>query len=286
MIDNAYERAVLAFRADPKLRHIVLGSFLEEDFHQAVSRYSRSEEFARCWAFLEQHVHSGTRLLDLGSGRGLTSVALARRGVHVTSVEYDPSDIVGVGALAKYRDALDLPLSPVRGDALQLPFRNDAFDLVFCRSVLHHLSDLGRGLKEIWRVLKPDGLFLAYNEHIVSLFSDRKKFLEAHPCVTYGVNEWAYPVFKYWRSFRWAGFRPFQFFQYDFIIDFSEFLRRAKLRPALAACVGLPRMGGIVARFLYALHFPFWRYPHYLIVDEKHYPSISVVARKPRRGLG
>jgi SAM-dependent methyltransferase len=281
MTDKAYERAVLALRADPKLRSWALGSFLEEDFGQALSRCAQSEEFAQCWAILQAHLRRESRLLDLGSGRGLTSVALARRGVHVTSVEYDPSDIVGVGALARFQCRLDLPLFPIRGDVLQLPFPSDTFDVIFCRSVLHHVDHLGNGLKEIWRVLKPGGIFLAYNEHIQSHFSDGTKFLEAHPCVPYGVNERAYPVFAYWRKFRAAGFRPLRFFQYRFIIEFDEFMRRGKRRPALAFWLGLPGIGKPVAKVLYALHLPLWRYRRYVFVTGSRLPSISIVAHKP-----
>jgi SAM-dependent methyltransferase len=285
--DNAYERAVLALRADPNLWPHVLGSFLDEDFEQAVSRYAQSDEFAQCWAILERHLQPGSRLLDLGAGRGLTSVALARRNVHVTSVEYDPSDVVGVGALANYRGRLGLPLCPVRGDALQLPFLNNTFDLAFARTVLHHLADLGKGLKEIWRVLKPGGIFVAYSEHILSPFSDGKKFLQAHPCVPFGVDERAYPVFKYWWKFRLAGFRPLRFFQYHFIMDFSEFVRRAKRRPPLAFLIETPAIGTLVTKLLYGLHFPLWRYPHYLVVPEEQLASVSIIARKPAlRELG
>ncbi len=282
MLDNAYERSVLAFRTDPKLRAWAEGAFLEEDFGQAILRYSASEEFAGCWAALEPYLQRGCRLLDLGAGRGLTSLAFARRGVHVTSVEYDPSDVVGIGALASFQSRSGLPLSPIRGDILQLPFRDETFDLAFSRSVLHHLADLGKGLREVWRILKPGGVYLASSEHILSPFSDGRKFLKAHPSVAFGVKERAYPVFTYWWKFRSAGFRPLRFFQYHpYIIEFSRFLRWAKRKPATARWVSLPAIGNAIARLLYGLHFVVCRYPHYFIVAEENLPTISVLAHKP-----
>lgn len=43
-----------------------------------------------------------------------------------------------------------------------LPYKSNSFDVVFCSEVLEHLSDkqLKVGLKEVYRILKPDGYFL------------------------------------------------------------------------------------------------------------------------------
>jgi SAM-dependent methyltransferase len=283
--DNTYEQSVLAFRTDPKLLAWGEGAFLEEDFERAVARYSASEQFSCCWSALQPYLKKDSRLLDLGAGRGLTSVAFARQGVHVTSVECDPSDIVGIGALASFRRRSDLPLNPIRGDILQLPFRDETFDLAFSRSVLHHLTDLGQGLKEVWRILKPGGVFIASSEHIRSPFSDGRKFLQAHPSVAFGVNERAYPIFTYWWKFRSAGFRPLRFFQYPpYIFEFSEFLQRAKCKALTARWVRLPRIGHVVARLLYGLHFLVYRYPHYFLVAEERLPTVNVLALKPHLG--
>jgi ubiquinone/menaquinone biosynthesis C-methylase UbiE len=283
MYDNAYERAVLAFRTDPKLHDWELGSFLEEDFARALERYSESEEFVRCWNVLEPHLESGTRLLDIGAGRGLTSITFARKGIPVTSIEYDPSDIVGVGALAKSQERLGVPLSGVRGDVLALPFRDECFDVAFSRSVLHHVNDMGRGLKEVWRVLKPGGVFLAYNEHIIGPFSDGQKFLRSHPTVPYGVNEHAYPVFTYWSKFRSAGFRSLRFFHCSRVLEFPNFLRRAMHRPAIARWVEFPGIGAVFARLLYVSYTLLCYYPRYFIVAEGGLPSVAIVAHKPVR---
>lgn len=43
------------------------------------------------------------------------------------------------------------------GDAANLPFSDETFDVVFCRDVLHHVPDPGRVLMEMHRVCKPGG---------------------------------------------------------------------------------------------------------------------------------
>jgi hypothetical protein len=69
------------------MRDFVEKNYFDEDLGKAVSRYAQSEEFSRICTILQPHLASGSRLLDIGAGRGLTSLALAQRGAHVISVE-------------------------------------------------------------------------------------------------------------------------------------------------------------------------------------------------------
>lgn len=66
------------------------------------------------------------------------------------------------GKLARYV-AVDLRLTPlvnVMGNAEQLPFADERFDLVFCTQMLEYVSDPGQALREIHRTLKPGGILL------------------------------------------------------------------------------------------------------------------------------
>ena len=46
--------------------------------------------------------------------------------------------------------------------ATDIPFDNDFFDSVVCRSVLHHIPETEKALREIKRVLKPGGKFVCW----------------------------------------------------------------------------------------------------------------------------
>lgn len=48
----------------------------------------------------------------------------------------------------------------VVGDALALPFPDDSFDAVVCGFGVRNLADLGKGMREVRRVLRPGGIFL------------------------------------------------------------------------------------------------------------------------------
>lgn len=280
---SAYERSVIGFRSHPSMQDFVKRNYLDEDLSEAVRRYLQSDEFSRICAILEPHLTLGSRLLDLGAGRGLTSFALAQKGASVTSVELDSSEVVGMGALARSKERRALPLAPVQCDILKLPFRDESFDVAFCRSMLHHLDDLTQGLREIWRVLRPGGLFLACNEHIVSPFSDCKRFLQAHPAVAYGVNEQAFPIWTYRWSLHRTGFHRIRFFEYEGnALQLSEFLASVKRRSSFRARLAdLPLVGGAMGRGLYALHVIKRRYLRYLLVLEEELPAISFFGKKP-----
>lgn len=58
----------------------------------------------------------------------------------------------------------------LQGDSTRLPFQDGSFDLVLCRSLLHHLADPDAGLAEIRRVLKPGGqaVFTDTNKTLLS----------------------------------------------------------------------------------------------------------------------
>ena len=50
------------------------------------------------------------------------------------------------------------PIVDVKADILDLPFKNDEFDIVFCNHVLEHIEDDAKAMKELFRVMKPGGM--------------------------------------------------------------------------------------------------------------------------------
>jgi ubiquinone/menaquinone biosynthesis C-methylase UbiE len=266
------------------MRGVVLKNYFDEDLAAAVSRYGQSDEFAKVVSLLGARLRPGALLLDFGAGRGLTSLALAETGAFVVSLESDPSEVVGIGALGKFKRPPGLPLAPVSGDVLRLPFPDQVFDIAFCRSVLHHIEDLDHGLQEIWRVMRPGGTLVVLNEHILRPFSDERVFLQSHPAVPYGVNEHAYPVWRYWKLVHKTGFRKLKFFGYDGdALKFQEFLASSvRHNPLRGRLMALPGIGSVLSRALYGLHVLTRRHMRYIFVPEESCAAISWVAHKPQ----
>lgn len=96
--------------------------------------------------------------LDAGCGIGRTSQLLADRLP-------DPGRIVGLDAdpdlleVARDRRPSEGAVEPDyrRGDATNLPFAEDSFDLVFARFLLAHLPEADAAIREFRRVCRPGG---------------------------------------------------------------------------------------------------------------------------------
>jgi len=53
---------------------------------------------------------------------------------------------------------LKSPLADVKADICNLPFDDDKFDIILCNHVLEHIPDDTKAMKELYRVLKPNGM--------------------------------------------------------------------------------------------------------------------------------
>lgn len=102
----------------------------------------------------------GDHLLELGAGSGAATAALRERVARVTSLEYDSPAV----ARLRERNACRPGSSLLQGDAANLPFQDSTFSSAIAILMLHHLTcreRQDRALGEIYRVLRPGGVFLA-----------------------------------------------------------------------------------------------------------------------------
>ena len=63
------------------------------------------------------------------------------------------------------------PYHWLKAPAEAIPFPDASFDFVVCRSLLHHLEEPLKGLKEMYRVLKPGGRWVCWEPNL-SVFND------------------------------------------------------------------------------------------------------------------
>ena len=89
------------------------------------------------------------RILDLGCGEGRFLAPARARGLTTIGFDYSPTML----------DAIDDPR--VQGDALDLPFADDAFGGVAALYMLYHLDKPLQAIAESHRVLQKNGLFVA-----------------------------------------------------------------------------------------------------------------------------
>ena len=100
----------------------------------------------------------GRRVLELGCGAAAGARWLATQGAEVAAMDLS-AGMLRHARLAADRSAVRVPL--VQADALALPFRDAAFDVV-CTAfgAVPFVADSGAVMREVFRVLRPGGAWV------------------------------------------------------------------------------------------------------------------------------
>lgn len=103
------------------------------------------------------------KLLDCGAGQGEYKELAELKGYKYTGIDTEPrADFV------------------TKADVCELPFNNNEFDVVISVDLLEHVKDHHKAVKEMSRVLKPDGLIIIHfpNKHQKHILIEQP---EEHP---------------------------------------------------------------------------------------------------------
>lgn len=104
------------------------------------------------------HCLSAEHAVDIGCGEGELTLLLAKSCHKVSAVDLSPKMLSQVTKRAK-----ELNLDNVRtaiGDIDALPFEDQSTDLVFMSQVLHHSPQPQQAIKELDRIIAPQGRFV------------------------------------------------------------------------------------------------------------------------------
>ncbi len=168
---------------------------------------ARSQKFSReYFEEIEQHryttqpfIHSfaqftryrGKRVLEVGFGAGTDFIQWLRSGAIATGIDLTEE---ALDNLTHRIEVYGLP-KPERiqvGDAENLPFETNSFDLGYSHGVLHHTPNTEKAIRELVRVVRPGGevKIMLYNRHSLCAFHSWVKFtlLKGRP----------------WKSIRWV----------------------------------------------------------------------------------
>ena len=105
------------------------------------------------------------RVLEVGAGTGFFTINLALGGA-LEGAELEATDI-STGMLevcARNGEQHGLTIGTTPGDAEDLPYPDDHFDLVIGHAFIHHLPVPGRAIQEMYRVLAPGGRLVIAGE--------------------------------------------------------------------------------------------------------------------------
>lgn len=113
---------------------------------------------------LRGNIAPGMRVLDAGCGYGRNLVHLLRQGCEIFALDANPDGVEHVRQLSASLGT-GLPADNFQVGLIErMPFPDAFADVVMCNSVLHFARDEDHFkimLSELWRVLKPGGMFFS-----------------------------------------------------------------------------------------------------------------------------
>lgn len=129
----------------------------------------------------EVGISEGQRVLDFGCGSGTYSIPAAKlvgKDGRIYSLDVSQGDLEKLSRRAKKEGVNNITTLLSSGD-VEIPISNEMLNNVLLIDVLQEISDKNTLLKEIYRILRPDGLMTVYPMHIdaddvINLASDLK----------------------------------------------------------------------------------------------------------------
>jgi len=126
-----------------------------EPFYQAIARHEH-------YLAHSMGIKEGMKVLDVGCGVGGPAREIAKfTGAHITGLNNNDYQIDRATHYAQ-KEGLSKQLTFVKGDFMQMSFPDNSFDAVYAIEATVHAPTLEGIYSEIFRVLKPGGIFGVY----------------------------------------------------------------------------------------------------------------------------
>ncbi len=120
---------------------------------QAKNRYNLEGSLIFPFAKFDQS--RGQSVLEIGVGLGADHQQYAQAGAKIVGIDLTKRAIIHT---RNRLEAFGLNSSLLVGDAENLPFDDNSFDVVYSWGVLHHSPDTRKAIKEVFRVLRLGGI--------------------------------------------------------------------------------------------------------------------------------
>lgn len=99
-------------------------------------------------------------VLDIATGTGDLAIQIAKSTqAQITGFDLS-AGMLEVGRKKVTKEKLDDRIEMIQGDAENMPFENNSFDVITVAFGVRNFENLKKGLDEIYRVLKPGGKFI------------------------------------------------------------------------------------------------------------------------------
>lgn len=121
---------------------------------QLHEKYSTNPQGWFPWLYSQINFNGVYRLLEIGCGNGQL---WEKNTLNLRNREFFLSDS-SEGMVKEVRDKYGSQFNCIVVDCEQIPFKDNYFDCIIANHVLFYLNDLDQGLREIRRVLRPNGI--------------------------------------------------------------------------------------------------------------------------------
>lgn len=138
--------------------------------HSAV--HAQGPDLGHAAQLVGRHLSSSSAALDIGCGAGHLSFALAPQLRRMVALDPSPNMITTVAEAARARG---LAIETRQAGAESLPFDAHSFDLVSSRYSAHHWLALEAALRQMRRVVRPDGFAL-----IIDTLAPEEALVDTH----------------------------------------------------------------------------------------------------------
>ncbi|MFN8376379.1 MAG: methyltransferase domain-containing protein [Anaerolineae bacterium] len=138
----------------------------KEFFEQVIEKRS-TVELASLLKIIPFEQARGKKVLELGHGAGYDAYAFCKNGADYTGIDIATAN---PPRLKSHLGFYGFQPKVMLGDAENLMFPSETFDIVFSNGVLHHTPNIQKAFEETFRVLKPGGEFWVIVYHRDSIF--------------------------------------------------------------------------------------------------------------------
>jgi len=197
----AHERTVALRESAAK---IAIGSGAEAEWLRSVQ-----EDLPRFVPFLTDKcgLEFRGRILEIGAGGAWLSAELSKLPKVVEVITTDLSPMLLKEQAPKVfllRKAHTAKITRMPADFHKLDFPNNHFDFVVCSAVLHDSANIVQVLREVKRLLKPGGQFVAIREPVWPLVKIKSRAKLVAKLVKTGINDRFHTLSDYKEFFRQA----------------------------------------------------------------------------------
>jgi ubiquinone/menaquinone biosynthesis C-methylase UbiE/uncharacterized protein YbaR (Trm112 family) len=116
------------------------------------------ENLSEVFALKKLIFKNGIRFIDIGGGYGRLSGTYINLFPQVFLLDYSLKNLSL--AREKIYDKSKSKIFFIRSDAYNIPFGNSTFDFAISIRVIHHINQPEKFLNEVYRILKPKGIFV------------------------------------------------------------------------------------------------------------------------------